>query len=92
MVFTGIGCNIPIKLFAHYTFLKRLRVGTGCEFEINHVKELTPKANTFTPKPFNVQLDHEWFYNIAWFVLIGFKVLHEPHQDVAVDLQVGRNL
>lgn len=55
---------------------------------MNHVKELTPKEDTFNPKLFKVQLGHEWFCNIAWLVLIGFKVLH---QDVAVDLQVGRN-
>jgi len=91
IVFRGIGWNIPIKLFTHYTFFKRLRIGAGCELEINHLKELTPKENASSLKPFKVKLDHEWFYNIAWFGLMGFKVIHEPHQDVIVDLQVGRN-
>lgn len=91
LTFKGTGLNIPLKLFTHYTLLKRLRVGAGCEFEINHLKELTLEGGASSLKLFNVQPGHEWFYNIAWFGLIGFKVFHEPHQDVIVDFQWGKN-
>jgi hypothetical protein len=91
IVFKGTGWNIPIALFTHYTFFTRLRLGAGCAFEINHLKELVPKEDASYLQPFRIQLDHQWFYNIAWFGLLGFKIIHEPHQDVILDFQLGRN-
>ena len=91
IVFKGQGWNIPITLFTHYTLFKRFRLGAGFALEINHLKELAPKEEATNLRVFKVQLGHEWFYNMAWFGLLGFKVIHEPHQDILVDLQVGRN-
>jgi hypothetical protein len=91
IIFKGKGWNIPITLFTHYTFLKRLRVGAGCEFEINYLKELKPQGDASHLKPFKVQHDHQWFYNTGWFGFLGFKVIHSPQQDVVVDFRVGKN-
>jgi hypothetical protein len=91
IVFKGTGWNIPITLFTHYTFFNRFRLGAGCTLEVNHLKELIPKGDTSYLQPFKIPLDYQWFYNIGWFGLLGFKVIHEPHQDIVVDLQLGRN-
>ncbi len=80
-----------MALFTHYTFFKRLRVGAGCELDLNYLKELSPKGSASQLKPFKIQPAHQWFYNIAWFGVLGFKVIHAPHHDVIVDFQLGRN-
>lgn len=87
IVLRGEGLSIPITAFTHYTFFKRVRLGGGAELEINHLKKLMPKEDADQLSAFDVQLDHEWFYNIAWFGLLGIRM----SQDFFLDLQVGQN-
>ena len=91
IIFRGRGWNIPITLFTHYTFFKRLRLGAGYELEINYLKELIPQGDASHLRPFKVQRDHQWFFNMGWFGLVGFKMMHAPHQDIIVDFQFGKN-
>ena len=91
IVFKGVGWNIPITLLTHYTFFKRCRLGAGCTFEINHLRKLAPKKGATVLGPFTVQQEHAWFYHMGWFGMAGLKIIHEPHQDVIVDVRIGQN-
>ncbi len=88
--FEGIGWNIPTTtLFMHYNFFKRIRLGAGCELAINQLKEL--KLREGASNISKLKIVPQWFYNMAWFGLLGFKIVHSPRQDLVLDLQIGKN-
>lgn len=90
IVFAGHGTSMPITLVTHYTFFDRLRFGGGFCLEPHRLTELRPREDARGLKAFKVRSEYEWFYHMAWFGLIGYKMIHEPKQDYVVDIQVGQ--
>lgn len=87
----GEGANIPLTMFTHYTFFKRIRLGGGGIFEVNYLQKLRPKADASNLPAFEVATADEWFFNTAWYGLLGLRILHAPDQDFFLDLQAGQN-
>jgi hypothetical protein len=85
--FRGIGLNIPITMGLHYTFFKKLRVGAGGNFEINYLKELTPRGKANGMAPYEPPIN--WVYNLKWFGTIGYKIFKRPKYAIVLDTQLG---
>lgn len=90
-ILRGEGFNIPVTMFMHYTFSDRIRLGGGGVFEVNHLRKMRPIADASKLGVFQVASENEWFYNLASFGLLGLNLLHAPHQNTFLDLQVGCN-
>ena len=91
ITYAGKGINIPVTLALHYTLFKRLRIGAGSGIEINRLTKLKTDISETKLAEFTVKEEHQWFYNLRWFGLIGFKILHRPKHGVFIDVQVGQN-
>ena len=84
----GRGWSFPCTVFAHYTLFERLRLGAGLSVEVHHLQVLkhTGDLNDYEIDPY-----YAWTWQANWFGLLGYKLLHQPHQNVTVDVQVGPN-
>lgn len=85
--FHGIGFNIPVTLALHYTFFKKLRIGTGSNLEINYLKTLYPQGDA--KHIMEYEASEPWFYNWKWFGTIGYKVFQKGKHAVVIDTQLG---
>ena len=88
IVFSEWGWHMPVTVFTHYTLFKSFRIGAGSGLVISHLKELVDKTNGFT---FEIPKSQQRFYNLNWFGLLGYKVMHSPVYDIVLDVQVGQN-
>lgn len=57
---------------------------------LNYLKKLRLKGKTPGLKALEIEEENRWFFNTAFFGLLGIKVFHAPRHDLFLDLQTGR--